>query len=521
MLQIDKNVADLLIKAFDLWSTAKAKTINKEAQIHAKVDGKKIIVTESSARRDLRLADEEDDVEMFDVNVLDGEELFVARQNINVVEEVVDDAQVKGIVFQEPEEPVKPEKKDQIRLDEEVALKLKAEFDKEAPRSPVYVPDLLELEDHVPAHIPEHPEDLVPAKDEAPIEAYIPKVASAPTPPLPPSFLFPRIRPLHTRAAMAQMRAAVPSTYHSLLPSGTPPLLPIPLPLPSTSRRVEIPEPNTPPQKRLLLTAPRPGCKVRESSAAAAARQPGPTMARSVDCSFVDTMETKFQDTERGMMTALEMVNMRTREALFRSEAYSRALEARVTVLETQARHHEWQHQTADDFAVNHIMRTQALEAGARIDTLEDTVEDDGKMHQSDSQRVLWDAYGPIGPICTACHGGTAVVSPTVESPGYIIDSEPKMDPEEKDGDDEKSEGDSIDYPTSRGDDDADDDDDLSEDDADGKDDSISASEDSNQTEPFEESETTATLQPSAYRVTARISVRPHIPMPFPSESEV
>nr|GFA72532.1 hypothetical protein [Tanacetum cinerariifolium] len=46
---------------------------------------------------------------------------------------------------------------------------------------------------------------------------------------------------------------------------------------------------------------------------------------------------------------------------------------ARVAVLETQARRHEWQHQTADDFAVQHIMRTLALEAGARIDTLEDT----------------------------------------------------------------------------------------------------------------------------------------------------
>nr|GFA43252.1 hypothetical protein [Tanacetum cinerariifolium] len=96
-----------------------------------------------------------------------------------------------------------------------------------------------ELEDHVPAHIPERPEDLVSAEDEAPIEAYIPEVASAPTHPLPPSFLTPRIRPPHTRAAMAQMRAAVPST----------------------SRRVEISKANTPPQKRLLLTAPRPGCE--------------------------------------------------------------------------------------------------------------------------------------------------------------------------------------------------------------------------------------------------------------------
>ncbi|GKG00657.1 hypothetical protein Tco_0302347, partial [Tanacetum coccineum] len=105
--------------------------------------------------------------------------------------------------------------------------------------SPEYVPNPMELEDHVPVYIPEpeHPED------EAPIEAYI-----------------------------TEMRAAAPSTYHPLLPSGTPLLLPIPLPAPSTSRRADIPEADTPPWKRLLLTAPRLGCEVGESFAAAAAR---------------------------------------------------------------------------------------------------------------------------------------------------------------------------------------------------------------------------------------------------------
>ncbi|GKG35736.1 hypothetical protein Tco_0440890, partial [Tanacetum coccineum] len=54
----------------------------------------------------------------------------------------------------------------------------------QAPRSPEHVPDPIELEDHVPMYIPEpeHPEDLVPAEDEAPIEAYITEVASAPLP---------------------------------------------------------------------------------------------------------------------------------------------------------------------------------------------------------------------------------------------------------------------------------------------------------------------------------------------------
>nr|GFA41803.1 hypothetical protein [Tanacetum cinerariifolium] len=140
----------------------------------------------------------------------------------------------------------------------------------------------------------------------------------------------------------------------------------------------------------------------------------------------------------------------------------------------------------------------------------------------------------------------SAILSPTVESPGYIMDSEPEMEPEE-DGDDEKSEEDSIDYLASRGDDNADDDgDDLSKDDADDEDkeessdtkeeevehlavtvpalalhSSIPASGDSNETEPFEEGETATTPPPFGYRVAARISVQPHILMPFHSESEV
>ncbi|GJX80816.1 hypothetical protein Tco_0328965 [Tanacetum coccineum] len=238
----------------------------------------------------------------------------------------------------------------------------------QAPRPSEYVPDPMELEDHVPVYIPEpeHPEDLVPAEDEAPIEPYI-----------------------------TERRTTSPFIYHSLLPAGTPPLLPMPLPAPSTSRRADIPKADTPPQKRLLLTAPTPRVEVGESSAAAAARQLGSTMARRVDHSFVDTVDTRVRDTERRTMAAVEVVNLRasyqedraavraeieilrreklaykqesikTRQASARSEAYSRALEVRIRVLETQAYRHEWQREDADDRAIEHIIRTQALEAGA------------------------------------------------------------------------------------------------------------------------------------------------------------
>ncbi|GJZ41722.1 hypothetical protein Tco_0588608 [Tanacetum coccineum] len=92
--------------------------------------------------------------------------------------------------------------------------------------------------------------------------------------------------------------------------------------------------------------------------------QPGLTKGYRVDHSQEDTMETRFRDIERRMMTALEMVNrkgqlperlayeqesMETRQALARSEAHCRALEARVTVLETEVRRHEWRGQAADD----------------------------------------------------------------------------------------------------------------------------------------------------------------------------
>nr|GFD50730.1 hypothetical protein [Tanacetum cinerariifolium] len=84
-------------------------------------------------------------------------------------------------------------------------------------------------------------------------------------------------------------------------------------------------------------------------------------------------------------------------------------------------------------------------------------------------------------------------------------------EPEENDGDDEKSKGDSIDYPTSEGDNDANDNgDDFSEDDADNEDEEESSDTqyssvfESDETELFEEGETAATPPPFGYRIAAR-----------------
>ncbi|GJU17728.1 hypothetical protein Tco_1145694 [Tanacetum coccineum] len=45
---------------------------------------------------------------------------------------------------------------------------------------------------------------------------------------------------------------------------------------------------------------------------------------------------------------AYEQESMETRQALARSEAHCRALEARVTVLKTKVHRHEWQRQAAE-----------------------------------------------------------------------------------------------------------------------------------------------------------------------------
>ncbi|GJU45657.1 hypothetical protein Tco_1202923 [Tanacetum coccineum] len=132
---------------------------------------------------------------------------------------------------------------------------------------------------------------------------------------------------------------------------------------PSTSRRADILEADTPPWKRLLLTTPRPGCEIGESYAAATARQPGPTMAHRVDHSHVDTMETRVSMILEEDVDVVEMVELELQ-----------AVRAEIEVsVEEERRVASRAMRAADDLAVQYIMRTQALEAGARVDTLEDT----------------------------------------------------------------------------------------------------------------------------------------------------
>ncbi|GJZ69081.1 hypothetical protein Tco_0632631 [Tanacetum coccineum] len=297
------------------------------------------------------------------------------------------------------------------------------------PLSPAYVSDPMELEHHVPVYVPEpvylvYLEDadeeeeehlassnsttlpaidhvplaertLIAAATEAlivlvaaiqpsssflpslltPLSSPLPQIPSLPLPlPSPPTHTSPTYveAPLGYRAVRIRMRATSPLPLHA----------------PSTSRIANIPEADIPPRKRLLLTAPTPRFEVGKSSAAAAARQPGSTVARRVDYSFVDTVDASIRAFERRTMAAIEVVNLRVsyqadvcrwgsekfytrhqdtqgdhaalrdevdtlrmylsslcttyeqervkaRQALDRSEAHNRALEAWIAVLET------------------------------------------------------------------------------------------------------------------------------------------------------------------------------------------
>ncbi|GJY66449.1 hypothetical protein Tco_0468687 [Tanacetum coccineum] len=116
------------------------------------------------ADEDITLVNDQDDADMFDVNTLTGDEVLaeqeVAAKDVNLTVDEVTLAQalaalksvkpkVKANVIEEPsvpvsatstkdkgkgilvEEPVKPKKKDLIRLDEEITSKLQDEFDEE------------------------------------------------------------------------------------------------------------------------------------------------------------------------------------------------------------------------------------------------------------------------------------------------------------------------------------------------------------------------------------------------------
>ncbi|GKA34477.1 hypothetical protein Tco_0720906 [Tanacetum coccineum] len=212
------------------------------------------------------------------------------------------------------------------------------------------------------------------------MEARIAEHAAAPIPPTNPTY---DQAPLGHRAAMIRMRD-------------------------------DIPEEDMPPQRRFVLTAPPPGCDVAESSATAARasrgqydfvdaghgliRSPGHdtrTIARAADRAEDVGYVRALQTSEHRMMTSIEGVNLRVsyqaqvhkqESKIFYTQLHDartdrRDIRLEIDVVRGQRTAYETKlhesygvaaRQRAEDDAVRQIMRTQVLDARARIDTVED-----------------------------------------------------------------------------------------------------------------------------------------------------
>nr|GEZ32011.1 hypothetical protein [Tanacetum cinerariifolium] len=103
-----------LKRLYKIGLTARVESSRDEESLGEDASEQERRIDAIDADEEITVVNVQDNAEMFDVNVLDGEEVFVTRKNENVVEEVGNATQ--------------PKKKDQIRLDEEAAKKLQAKF---------------------------------------------------------------------------------------------------------------------------------------------------------------------------------------------------------------------------------------------------------------------------------------------------------------------------------------------------------------------------------------------------------
>ncbi|GJZ50261.1 hypothetical protein Tco_0604451 [Tanacetum coccineum] len=291
--------------------------------------------------------------------------------------------------------------------------------------------------------------------------------------PLPPPIVLP-----YTRASMAMMRDAepstycleppsgIPSTYYLAPPSRTPPLLPIPLPtssppllLPSTDCRADVLEVTLPPQKR-------------------------PTRGFKVDYDFVGTIDAKIR---RDLDREIDIVMSDSEDSTVTYTTVSSPFES------------------LSDIGSSGVDEPPMM--------LEDPYayvpEQAPPLPEFVPEPVYPEFMPPEDDVLPTEHQPLpAAILPTADSPRYIADSDPKEDEEDP-------EEDPIDYPTNRDDDD-DDEEEPSGDEADDEE------EDEDDEEEEEEHPALAdSIPPPVHCVTARISIRAQTPVSLPSDTEV
>nr|GEV18914.1 putative reverse transcriptase domain-containing protein [Tanacetum cinerariifolium] len=300
------------------------------------------------------------------------------------------------------------------------------------PLSPAYVPNPIELDEHVPVHVPEpeHPEYHAPLDDdiqEDPNEEHEPKDSDETEPfeedettitPPPPRHRGAKISvgPQTPMAASTQALIDAFATGSS------------PFPLPPTSpaydqapfghkaamirRRDDILKEDMPPWRRFSFIAPPPGCDIAESSVVAAARAPrsqydfidiveagkglirssghdAQTIARTANRAEDIGYVRDLQAFELRMMTSIEEVNLRVSyqaqvrrqeskyfyTQLHDAQTDRRDIRLEINVVKGQRTAYETElqeRQSAEDLAVTQMIRIHTLEARARIDTVEE-----------------------------------------------------------------------------------------------------------------------------------------------------
>nr|GEV09413.1 hypothetical protein [Tanacetum cinerariifolium] len=263
------------------------------------------------------------------------------------------------------------------------------------PLSPAYVPDPIELDEHVPVYVlePEHLDYHAPLDDDVQVEDDDEDPKEDPSEEHEPENddEDPEEDPNEEHESKGSEETE-PFEEDKIAVTPPPPR--------HRGARIsdDIPEEYMPPRRRFALTAPPPGCDVAESSAAVDARatrsqynfidtveagqclirSPGHdtwTIARAADRAEDVGYVRALQASEHRMMTSIEEVNLRVSyQAQVRRQGsanfYTQLLDAqtdhRDIRLEIDVR------QSAEDLAVTQMMRIHTLEARARTDTVED-----------------------------------------------------------------------------------------------------------------------------------------------------
>ncbi|GJS41401.1 putative ribonuclease H-like domain-containing protein [Tanacetum coccineum] len=119
------------------WATAKSKIVNNETQIHAKVDGKTIVISESSVRSNLHINDEDGVTSLtnstYELNELTG-------YLYNIIQETVEDLESElntagAVVSTDSRKRISKLQLEQERLGLEEALRLQEQLDEEERQS--------------------------------------------------------------------------------------------------------------------------------------------------------------------------------------------------------------------------------------------------------------------------------------------------------------------------------------------------------------------------------------------------